>query len=143
MKKYKVTKEFMDNLVGWRDKQCIDVTRGYGFVYHDDLAKVPSVVRAWWLYDNASIERNRRLVAIVSWLNGEEVFDVEEPHKYVVRTSTPDSGGDYWYVSISHGWLSTVCAVSRATRFNTYREAKEWASSRQVVVEVDENGKEV
>lgn len=142
MKKYKVTKEFMDELVAWRDKQCIDVTRGYGFVYHDDLAKVPSVVRAWWLYDNASIERNRRLIAIIQWLNGEDVFDVEEPHKYVVRANTPDSDGDYWYVSVSYGFATTASTLPRATKFDTYEEAKEWANSHQVVAEVDEYGNE-
>ena len=143
MTKYMVTKEFMNELVEWRDKKCLDAPRGYGFVYSNDLNVIPHVVKAWWLYDNTSIERNNRLIAIVSWLNGEDVFDVEAPHKFVVRTDTFDSGGDYWYVSVNHGWLTTVCASPRATKFDTYEEAKEWASSHQVVVEVDEDGKEV
>ena len=74
MKQYKVTQEFMDNLVAWRDKKCLDATRGY---YLDNLDKIPYVVKAWWLYDNTSIERNRRLIAIINWLNVDEVFEVE------------------------------------------------------------------
>lgn len=152
--KYKVTQEFMDKLVEWRDKQCIDVTRGYGFVYHDDLAKVPPVVKAWWLYDNAAMECNSRLITIISWLNGEYVFEVEEPHKFVVRSDSADKEGGYWYVFVredtggSPSWPSNGLAEltyirDYATEFNTYEEAKEWANSHQVVIEVDEEGNEV
>ena len=145
VKKYKVTKEFIDELVAWRDERELDATSGSVFttVGTRDLDNLPNVAQRWRLDTNEPIERNNRTIAIIQWLNGESVFDVEKPHKFVVRTDTPDSGGDYWYVSVNHGWLTTVCASPRATKFDTYEEAKEWASSHQVVVEVDEDGKEV
>lgn len=153
MTKYKVTKEFMDGLVSWRDKKCLDVTRGYGFVYLDDLEVLPSVVKAWWLYDNTSIERNNRLIAIISWLNGENMFDVETP-KYIVRSNSADREGGYWYVFIrkdtggSPSWPTNGLAEltyirDYATEFDTYEEAKSWANLHQVVVEIDKYGDEV
>lgn len=143
MKKYKVTKEFMDNLVAWRAKKCLDVTQGYGYVALSDLAKMPSVVEAWWLYDNTSIERNSRLIAIISWLNGEDVFEVEQSNKFIVRSHKADEDGDYTYVSVSGELTDATYMRKDATKFDTYEEAKSWANSHQVVVEVDEDGKEV
>lgn len=137
MKRYKVTQEFMDNLVAWRDKKCLDATRGY---YLDNLDKIPYVVKAWWLYDNTSIERNRRLIAIISWLNGDEVFEAEKPHKFVVRSEEPNWDGKYWYVRFKEGMTDTTTYLSKATKFDTYAEAKEWANSHQVVIEVDAEG---
>ena len=154
MKKYKVTKEFMDNLVAWRAKKCLDVTQGYGYVALSDLAKMPAVVEAWWLYDNTSIERNSRLIAIISWLNGEDVFEVEKPRKFVVRSDSSDREGGYWYVFVrentgsspswpTNGMAELTYIRDYATEFDTYREASGWANSHQVVVEVDADGKEV
>ena len=146
VKKYKVTKEFMDKLVEWRDKYDLDATSGknYNYINGNDLDELPAVVVAWWWVNNQyPMERNNRLIAIISWLNGEDVFEVEEPHKYVVRADTPDSDGDYWYVSVSYGFATTACTLPRATKFNTFEEAESWANSHQVVIEVDDNGKEV
>ena len=143
MTKYKVTKKFIDELVAWRDKNCLDVIRGYGFVFHDDLEKMPSVVKAWWLYDNTSIERNRRLIAIIQWLNGEGVFDVGESHKFVVRNDKTDSDGDYWYITTKNAMAQYVYHLPYATKFDTREEAQEWANSHQVVIEVDAEGNEV
>lgn len=140
MKKYKVTKEFMDELVAWRDKKCLDVTRGQGFVYSSDLDKVPSVVKSWWLYDNTSPERNSRLIAIISWLNGDEVFEVEKPSKFVIRSEKPNWDGDYWFVRFKEGMDDTTTHLSKASKFDTYEEAKEWANSHQVVVGVGSEG---
>ena len=144
MKQYKVTQEFMDELVEWRDKQAVDVTRGYGcFVYADDLAKVPAVVKDWWFYGNLSIERNRRLIAIILWLNGEDVFEVEQSNKFVVRSRKADEDGYYAYVNVSGELTDTTYMIKYATKFDTYAEAQEWANSHQVVIEVGEDGKEV
>lgn len=139
MKQYKVTKEFMDEIVAWRDKQRTDATRGYGFVYLDNLDKIPYVVKAWWLYDNTSMERNNRLIAIISWLNGDEVFEVEKP-KFIVRSDKTDSYGDYTYVVVKGGTTATSYFLSNATKFSTREEAQEWANSHQVVIEVDSEG---
>ena len=144
MAKYKVTKEFMNELVEWRDKKCLDAPRGYGFVYSNDLNVIPHVVKAWWLYGNTSIERNNRLIAIVSWLNGEDVFDVEAPHKFIVRSEKPDEYEAYTYVVVSRQGVTITSGYrSNATKFDTREEAQEWANSHQVIIEVDKNGKEV
>ena len=138
-----VTKEFMNELVEWRDKKCLDAPRGYGFVYSNDLNVIPHVVKAWWLYGNTSIERNNRLIAIVSWLNGEDVFDVEAPHKFVVKNDKPDGCGDYYYVQIFNGVTNRSLSLEGATKFKTREKAQEWANSHQVVIEIDAEGNEV
>ena len=144
-KKYKVTQEFMDKLVKWRDKYTLDATGTYYLAYmiSDDLAKLPRVVVRWWETNKGPIERNNHLIAIISWLNGEDVFDVEEPHKFVVRSDKTDNDGDYAYVIINGGVTSYGYYYRRATKFDTYEEASEWANSHQVVIEVDAYGNEV
>lgn len=142
-KKYKVTKEFMNMLVEWRDKYDLDATSGYRYNYvgSRDLSTLPDKVKAWWLYDNTSIERNRRLIAIISWLNGDDsVFEVEEPHKFVVRSENTDSCGKYSYLTVFDGITITSPYLANATKFSTREEAQEWANSHQVVIEVDAEG---
>lgn len=144
-KKYKVTHEFMKWLIKWRDDEDIDATSGESFNYinDNDLENLPAVVVAWWVDDKKPIERNNRLIAIIQWLNGEDVFEVEEPHKFVVRSDNPDEDGDYLYVEVLKSLTSTSYSLLDATRFNTREEAQEWANSHQVVVEIDEDGNEV
>lgn len=143
-RKYKVTKEFIDKLVEWRDDECIDATSGknYNYINDNDLDELPAVVEGWWVYDNDPIERNNRLIAIIQWLNGDEVFEVEEPHKFIIRSEKPNWDGDYWYVIFKEGMTDTTTHLSKATKFSTREEAKEWANSHQVVIEVDADGKE-
>lgn len=145
MKKYKVTQEFMNVLVKWRKDDDINVNSGksYNYINHNDLADLPAVAVAWWVDDNEPIERNNRLIAIIKWLNGEDVFEVEKQHKFVVRSDKPDYDGDYWYVSYYDGSMHTIFMLSKATKFYTREEAQEWANSHQVVVEIDAEGNEV
>ena len=146
IKKYKVTKGFILGLSLWRDSMYLDATTGgnYAHVGVSDLDSLPKVVNDWWLEDKNPMERNRRLIAIISWLSGEDsVFEVEEPHKFVVRSDKTDNDGDYAYVIIKGGVTSYGYYYRRATKFDTYEEASEWANSHQVVIEVYEDGKEV
>ena len=139
VKKYKVTKEFMDKLVEWRDNYKLDAVSGVGYAYlgPSDLKGSPSVVKGWWAVDTTDpIERNNRLIAIISWLNGDEVFEVEKP-KFIVRSDKTDSYGDYTYVVVKGGTTATSYFLSNATKFSTHEEAQEWANSHQVVIEVD------
>ena len=142
---YKVTEEFMNELIDWRNYENIDTTSGrnYAYLCEDNLEEMPRVVDAWWLEDNNPIERNKRLIAIIQWLNGEDVFEVEEPHKFVVRNDKPDMYGDYYYVKIFDGATNTSFSSHSAAKFNTREEAQEWSNSHQVVVEIDEEGNEV
>lgn len=140
-KKYKVTQEFIVALIKWQDSKGLDATSGYGLTYMEssDLAELPRVAKAWWEADKNPMERNRRLIAIISWLNGDEVFEVEKP-KFVVRSDKTDSYGDYTYVVVKGGTTATSYFLSNATKFSTREEAQEWANSHQVVIEVDSEG---
>ena len=142
--KYKVTQMFMDKLIDWRSRKNIDATNGdrTSYLGQGDLV-LPYPIINWWLDDKNPIERNNRLIAIIQWLNGEDVFEVDKPHKFVVRNDTPDEDGDYYYVQNYNGMTERVFSSYGATQFDTREEAQEWANSHQVIVEIDENGNEV
>lgn len=141
-KKYKVTQEFIDKLVEWRDKYNLDATSGITLSYmvSSDQAVLPLVVVRWWETSQNPIERNNRLIAIISWLNGDEVFEVEKPSKFVIRSEKPNWDGDYWFVRFKEGMDDTTTYLSKASKFDTREEAQEWANSHQVVIEVGSEG---
>lgn len=145
-KMYKVTHEFMDELIKWRDSKDIKPEIGKPISYVDgfEISNLPIAVRFWWQDDiDDPFDNNRRLIAIIQWLNGEDVFEVEKPHKFVVRNDTPDYVGDYYYVQAFDGVTNRAFYLERATKFDTREEAQEWANSHQVVVEIDAEGNEV
>lgn len=144
-KMYKVTQEFMDKLIKWRDERYLNANDEdlNSFVNGNDIQNIPGVVYIWWRRIDNPIERNNRLIAIVQWLNGEDMFEVEAPHKFVVRNDTPDDGGDYWFVHVYKGMSTIDLYISKATKFDTREEAQEWANSHQVVIEIDAEGNEV
>ena len=137
-KKYKATKEFMDKLVEWRGTKTLDATSGdrYNYVGASDLDALPKVVKRWWLEDKNPMERNNRLTAIISWLNGDEVFEVEKP-KFIVRSDKPSRNGEYVYSHVYDEITAYSYSPSNATKFSTREEAQEWANSHQVIIEVD------
>ena len=145
MKKYLVTKEFMDELIEWRDDQRLgmntELIRSFLDVVH--IKQFPGVVDDWWTDPENTVENNDRLIAIIQWLNGKDVFEVEKQHKFVVRNDAPDNEGYYYYVRKVYTTTDMVFSLEGATRFNTREEAQEWANSHQVVVEIDEEGNEV
>lgn len=142
---YKVTQEFMNELVEWRDENDLDAKTGsdYAFVVGDNIQNIPYVIGIWWTDPDNTIENNNRLIAIIQWLNGEDVFKVEALHKFVVRNDTPDYDGDYYYVRIFDGVTDRVFSLELATKFDTREDAQGWANSHQVVVEIDAEGNEV
>ena len=144
-KMYKVTQEFMNELIKWRDETNLNTKTGIADTFVDgrDINNIPNVLDAWWTDPYNPIENNNRLIAIIQWLNGEDVFEVEEQHKFVVRNDTYDNEEHYWYVKSNKGMTYTVFYVSQATKFDTREEAQEWANSHQVVVEIDAEGNEV
>nr|DAJ72874.1 MAG TPA: hypothetical protein [Caudoviricetes sp.] len=142
--RYKVTQKFMNELKQWRNDNGLETKTEYMYeaVDGDDIQRIPDVVDIWWTDPNNSIERNNRLITIIQWLNGEDVFEVETPHKFVVRSEHADKHVDYNYVKVvDHIALSTDFRY--AMKFDTREEAQEWANSHQVVVEIDEEGNEV
>ena len=142
-KMYKVTQEFMNAFVEWRDKNDLDAKTGsdYEFVVGENIQNIPFVIGIWWTDLDNPIENNNRLIAIIQWLNGEDVFEVEEPHKFVVRSKEIHSDGYYSYVKVVDQ-MALNTDYNLAMKFDTREEAQEWANSHQVVVEIDEEGNE-
>ena len=139
-KKYKVTQEFMDELNEWKQANFND---DFMMVNTDAISDFSEVINNWWYSPLNDRERNNRLIGIIQWLNGEDVFEVETPRKFVVRNDMYDDSEEYWYVKNTKGMSYIVFYVSQATKFDTREEAEEWANSHQVVVEIDEEGNEV
>lgn len=76
---YQVTQTFMDDLIRWRDVRNLDAQEGnwQNTFMQQDFSTIPYSVNVWRLKDGNSIERNERLIAIIQWLDGEDVFEVE------------------------------------------------------------------
>lgn len=142
--KHKVTREFINELIKWRDDNSLETKTGYMYeaVDGDEIQRLPDVVDIWWTMPSNSIERNNRLIVIIRWLNGEDVFEVEEPHKFVVRSKHTDGAGDYPYIKVVNR-MALVTDYIHAMKFDAREEAQEWANSHQVVVEIDAEGNEV
>ncbi|WP_258088137.1 hypothetical protein [Weissella fangxianensis] len=132
-KKYVVSQEFMDKLEEWR---CVE---GF-FVVTIEISTLPDVVKHWWCNGNNK-ENNNRLIAILRWVNGEDVFEVEKPKKWVVRSKECDEDGDYHYVNLDNfknlKSVSTIYAFDCATKFDAKEEAESWANAHQEVVQVE------
>lgn len=134
MKKYKVTQEFMDALDDWRD----EYTKSVFGVNAVSLTNMPEIVRSWRFEYNSSIETNKRLGAIIDWLNGEYVFDVGEPSYIVQRKEVVSPAGREYLHIYRDGSLQFVYSNRLATKFDDYMKAREWAGIHFEVVEVDE-----
>ena len=132
--KYVVSQEFMNELEEWKKRGNTDVY----FVGSYDLSMLPDYVKRWWNYPEINnFEQNNRLIAIIRWVNGEDVFEVEKPKKWVVRSKEHD--GQYFYGELLLANNNTVFmgySFVNATRFDTKEEAESWANSHQEVVEV-------
>lgn len=128
MNKYIVSQEFMNKLEEWRSVE--------GFLLcATEISILPDVVQHWWFNGNNK-ENNNRLIAIIRWVNGEDVFEVEKPKKWVVRSKFRDIEGFYWYVYVYNGMTSNRFIEDQATHFNTKEDAQEWANAHQEVIEV-------
>ena len=135
--KYVVSQEFMNELEEWKKRGNTDVY----FVGSYDLSMLPDYVKRWWNYPEINnFECNNRLIAIIRWVNGEDVFEVEKPKKWIVRSIGLTDDDERYYVSIGKFMglkraISTY-SISQATRFDTKEEAESWANDHQEVVEV-------
>ena len=137
--KYVVSQEFMNELEEWKKRGNTDVY----FVGSYDLSMLPDYVKRWWNYPEINnFECNNRLIAIIRWVNGEDVFEVEKPKKWVVRSKETDEDGDYHYVDLDNfknlKSVSTIYGLDFATKFDTKEEAQSWANAHQEVIEVKE-----
>ena len=83
--KYVVSQEFMNELEEWKKRGNTDVY----FVGSYDISMLPIDVIRWWDYPEINnSEQNKRLIAIIRWVNGEDVFEVEKPKKKLNRGQT-------------------------------------------------------
>ena len=137
--KYVVSQEFMNELEEWKKRGNTDVY----FVGSYDISMLPIDVIRWWDYPEINnSEQNNRLIAIIRWVNGEDVFEVEKPKKWVVRYKEPQGSVDgeplyIWFVDELTLEIETEATMPPyIRRFNTKEEAQSWANSHQEVVEV-------
>ena len=136
--KYVVSQEFMNELEDWKKRGNTDVY----FVGSYDLSMLPDYVKRWWNYPEINnFECNNRLIAIIRWVNGEDVFEVEKPKKWVVRSKDRTEQGSYLYIYLidSNGVKDVMTGFTKdiATKFDTKEEADSWANSHQEVVQVE------
>ena len=137
MKKYKVTQEFMDALEEWKRERRLDRT----IVVSYDIKIMPLIVVDWCNKLNDTIESNNRLIAIIQWVNGEDVFEVEQPHKFVVRMKEDDI---CWYIfTRKNRLINNTYKIDRAEKFNTREEAEKYCVPGYEVVEIYADGNEV
>ena len=136
--KYVVSQEFMDELVEWRDNHELQTT----FISGSDLFHFPYKIVGWLKDTNTLFDNRNRLIAIIRWVNGEDVFEVEKPKKWVVRSKERNEQGNhlYTYLIDSNGVkdFMTGWAKDIATKFDTKEEAENWANAHQEVIEVEE-----
>lgn len=137
--KYVVSQEFMNDLKEWKDALTKHIKPGY-FIDFDDLSGLSETVYMWWGDEVSDEESNNRLIAIIRWVNGEDVFEVEKPKKWVVRSKKTDTEGSHLYVNLTNTLaipnITTLFGLDNATKFDTKEEAESWANAHQEVVEV-------
>ena len=146
----KVDKYIYDKLVEWKDTV---VRHSDSKVFINDIKSLPRVVQDWIYFEyneddeyvvkTSATEINRRLVAVIRWIEDDTVFEAKKPKKWVVRSKHTSLGDSNWYLLIN--WESGVPHVysiydklTRATRFDTKEEAESWANAHQEVIEVEE-----
>ena len=137
--KYVVSQEFMNDLKDWKDTLTKHIKPGY-FIDFDDLSGLSETVYMWWGDEVSDEESNNRLIAIIRWVNGEDVFEVEKPKKWAVRSKGTDNDNGHWYVYLPNNIdeiNNVVYYMSSATLFDTKEEAESWANSHQEVIQVE------
>lgn len=134
MKKYKVTQEFMDGLEDWRDKWVNGELRANAFSTENRY----DVVENWRFEHFSNDEIMKRLGALLNWINGEDVFEIGMPH-YIVKRNGSNFvvGNEYLYLG-NYGAINITRDKEKATRFDDFNKASEWANKHFEVVEVDE-----
>ena len=141
--KYVVSQEFMNELEEWKEAYItVTLDEKYHYVSAGELDTLPGMIKDWWIESNKPTETNNRLIAIIRWVNGEDVFEVEKPKKWVVRSKYSSEAGEHLYVMLFIGRgikdATTLWGINNATKFDTKEEAESWANAHQEVVEVEE-----
>ena len=136
MKKYKVTQEFMDELEAWKQANLND---DFMMVNEDTIADFSEVINNWW-YSNVfnDRERNKRLIAIINWVNGKDTFEIGKQNYIVKRKGYNFFVGNEYLSTDNYSAIHITRDKEKATRFDDFEEASGWSNKHFEVVEVDE-----
>lgn len=137
MKKYKVTQEFIDALEEWNNGH--KYTDGTTLINQHTLNELPEDVTEWLFEIRTNVaEGNRRLGALINWINGEDVFEIIT-QKYIVQRKVFNLFFGRQYISCgNYGEISITRSKEDATRFDDFNKASEWSNAHFEVVELDE-----
>ena len=132
MNKYKVTQEFMDAFNKWNDSH--KYSDGTTLINQYTLDELPEDVTEWIFEIRGNFaEGNRRFGAVINWINGEDVFEVDTP-SYIVKVN-----GDNGYLNVEdYNPFSIVSDKRNATVFYRLEDAKEYENAIFEAVELDE-----
>lgn len=130
MKKYSIRQSIMYDLNNWKEKQRIDVKNG-AVVSWEDFKNFPDRVIEWQLNTGNAVEANNRLITLIKWLNGEDVFIVDTP-SYIVQVK-----GGNGYLDVEGGF-ELVSDKRNATVFYRLEDAKEYENAFLEAVKLDE-----
>lgn len=134
MNKYKVTEELMNELNKW-NKTIKDNDLHADEITLDDF---PGLVDDWVFTENSVFETINRLITLMHFVNGEDVFEVGTP-KYVVQRKDAVLSGVHQYLNLEKNRnVRLIYGLAHATRFDDFEKASEWANKHFEVVEVDE-----
>ena len=137
MTKYKVTPKFMEELNAWRKLRRIEA-KNWTAVSFEDFKNMPSRVREWHLNTGDAFDANNRLIAIIKWLNGEEVFEIENQIYAVrVRSDNPPYVREFLKITDDDNFM-IVNGIYKASKFDDFEKANAWSNEYFEAVEVDE-----
>ena len=145
MDKMKISKEVYDALVEWREYMALNQSPNV-FVNEYALSNLPKVIDDWWGDFRVDIkEANNRLIAIIRWVNGEDVFEVEEPKKWVIKTKMISSPEGYLAYDKDMGRLyySLEIKDENIMKFDNSLEAGLWTNpmTESVLYDFGKEGK--
>ena len=145
MKKYEISQELMNEINEWKTIVSPDVA-------DRDLFKevIGRDIKNWWRRGYTPIDRNNRLIALIQHVNGEDVFELEKPKKWVVRSKQRTFNNEYQFLTMYDNAgnriytfptdvysLDTIYLNRVATKFDSKEEAEKWTNPLMEVVEVD------
>lgn len=145
--KYKVSQELMNDINDWRDRAeglVVDVDLKVGIV-------LPWSIHDWWMTGDGNVSNNR-LISLIQYVNGEDVFEVDKPKKWVVRSKIKENGEskynylrligrDYWTAPNIDEAIATKTTVvlDLAFKFDSKEESEKWTNPMMEAVEVEDD----
>lgn len=134
MNKYNVTQELMNELNKWNE------TLKENDVHMDEirLDDLPALVDDWIFTGNYVLEITNRLITLMHFVNGDDVFEIGTPTYIVQRNDIKSRAGRQYLHITSDDCALILYGMENATRFDDFEEASGWANKHFEVVEVDE-----